>query len=252
MAVAMVDGRRWAALAIAGLAAVSCSGDDGGRAGPTTTEVSFPIDAEVAVFFELDATDEEIDGVAEVLEDQPQVTDITFVDQEEALARFGQITDDSVLLEQVTADQLPASFEDQVDGGDDEVEAVRSAVKNLPGVREVALPASSGETVGFVTVRVFLHPTSTDAELRALGDELGQSDLVVRVELTDHQQAYEEFVELFSDDQELIDATRPSDLPPSVEVTADRQDVEALLAVACAYADDPRVREVAPQAPLDC
>lgn len=67
---------------------------------------------QVIAFFELEAEEQSITTLADKLKQNPSVTEVTIVTQEQALKDYTELNQDSpLLLELVTADILPASLE---------------------------------------------------------------------------------------------------------------------------------------------
>ena len=94
---------------------------------------------EVLVFFNPDATSEQIQAVQTKISQNPQVAEIKFVSQQQALTIYQDLNQsDPDLLELVTADILPSSLE--ISTTDIEsLSEVASVAEGEPGVDEVSL-----------------------------------------------------------------------------------------------------------------
>lgn len=85
--------------------------------------------AQLRVYFQVEAPQDEIDKVQALLEVQDGLEKITFISQEEALEIYlGYSTDNKDLAETVSADWLPASLEVQAESLED-LEAITDVVK---------------------------------------------------------------------------------------------------------------------------
>lgn len=85
--------------------------------------------AQLRVYFEVEATQEEIDKVEALLLEQEGIEEITFISQEEALEIYlGYNTDNPDLRDSVSAEWLPASLEVQATSLED-LENITAAIK---------------------------------------------------------------------------------------------------------------------------
>ncbi len=98
---------------------------------------------------------------------------------------------------------------------------------------------------GGVEFIVFMNPNATDAQIEAVGAELDANPQVREAEYCNKQCAYDEFVELFADDQPLIDNVEPEILPPSFKVKPVDADTDSVEALGAVFETQPGVREVA-------
>lgn len=78
-------------------------------------------------------------------------------------------------------------------------------------------------------VVIYLDPASPD-ELAELAAAALEQPGVVEVEEVDQATTYEAFLELFEDQPEMLETVLPEDLPTSVKVEVDRDEVAALMA----------------------
>lgn len=95
-------------------------------------------------------------------------------------------------------------------------------------------PTMTGDAV------VYLEPSKADALVAVAGDLASVAGVTV-VTTADQEASYDAFVERFADYEELIEAVRPEDLPPWIDVRVDSESAHATLAP---MKDDPRVREI--------
>lgn len=100
---------------------------------------------EVRVFFELDATPNQINRVGDQLALLPQASEITFVSREDALVKMEQ--DFPELVANLASNPLPDAWEVKPRNADD-VELIASALEPLPpGVESVSFPRETTERV---------------------------------------------------------------------------------------------------------
>lgn len=74
---------------------------------------------------------------------------------------------------------------------------------------------NDGEPVDAI---VFIEPEASDDEVADLRDAIGDDDEVVASTFSDQDAAYEEFVELFADTPELVEAVSPETIGASLRV----------------------------------
>jgi hypothetical protein len=67
-------------------------------------------------------------------------------------------------------------------------------------------------------VIAFVLPDTPAEEVRALSQVVKADPNVAEVRFHDHQAAYEEFLEIFADDPDMIDGVTPEILPPSLRI----------------------------------
>ena len=100
---------------------------------------------EVRVFFELDATDNQINDVGNRLGSLPQASEVTFVSREDALARMEE--DFPELVANLSSNPLPDAWEVKPRSADD-VELIAGTLDPLPpGVESVRFPQETTERV---------------------------------------------------------------------------------------------------------
>jgi len=94
---------------------------------------------QVLIFFSADAPESDINALQNDLQSHAQVTEVTYVPQEQALDIYQDLNkNDPILLELVTADILPASLE--ISTTDlDTLKIIADSVANASGVEEVVL-----------------------------------------------------------------------------------------------------------------
>lgn len=87
------------------------------------------------------------------------------------------------------------------------------------------LPGTRWVDVDFV---VFIDPAADDRDVEAIRDALDVSDGLDGYTWVDQDEAYADFVELFADSPEMIEAVSPEILPASAHVRIDDQEPEAV------------------------
>lgn len=121
---------------------------------------------EIIAFFEIEASDADIEETKKMMEEKPYVTEASITTKEEALGIYSEEYQDSpMLLELVSADILPASIEVSANN----IEAlpqIKSDLESAPGIEEVdyqeivieklQLWTSTARTIGIATAMIFL------------------------------------------------------------------------------------------------
>jgi cell division transport system permease protein len=98
---------------------------------------------------------------------------------------------------------------------------------------------------GGVEFIVFMNPSATDAQIEAVRTELDDNPQVREAEFCDQQCAYEEFQELFADDDQIRESVTADILPPSFKVKPVDTNSDAVEALGEVFSTQPGVREVA-------
>lgn len=98
---------------------------------------------------------------------------------------------------------------------------------------------------GGVEFIVFMNPNATEAQIESVRAELEDNPQVREAEFCDQQCAFDEFQELFADDEQLIQNVTPDILPPSFKVKPVDADTDAVEALGAVFETQPGVREVA-------
>jgi cell division transport system permease protein len=98
---------------------------------------------------------------------------------------------------------------------------------------------------GGVEFIVFMNPNATDAQIDAVRTELDDNPQVREADYCDQQCAFEEFQELFAEDEQLLASVTPDILPPSFKVKPVDADSDAVEALGEVFSGQPGVREVA-------
>lgn len=94
---------------------------------------------QVIIFFQPDATNDQIDQLKNDLSQNPEVSQVVYVPQEEALSIYKNLNqNDPMLLELVTADILPASLEISTYNLDS-LKTIAADIEGFQGVDEVTL-----------------------------------------------------------------------------------------------------------------
>lgn len=94
---------------------------------------------QVLIFFQSDAKDSEIDALKVKLSQSPDVSNITYIPQDQALDIYQELNkNDPLLLELVSADILPASLEISTSNLES-LKSVAALSSEAPGVDEVVL-----------------------------------------------------------------------------------------------------------------
>ena len=97
---------------------------------------------------------------------------------------------------------------------------------------------------GGIEFIVFVNPEAEPAQEQAIRDALEASPAVEAFDYIDQQEAYEEFVELFRNTPEMIDAVSPEILPPSFRVVPVDPDADAIRALGAQFENRPGVFRV--------
>lgn len=96
--------------------------------------------ADMAIWIHPAATPQQVNAVAEFLNDHPSISEYAFLSQEEAMAEFDDMFQDSPdLLDAVAPEDLPARYRVILlpDVGDDVVASLLNTISNMDGVRDV-------------------------------------------------------------------------------------------------------------------
>ncbi|MGY6500900.1 MAG: cell division protein FtsX [Acidimicrobiales bacterium] len=97
---------------------------------------------------------------------------------------------------------------------------------------------------GGIEFIVFVNPDAETEQEEAIRDALANSPAIERWDYIDQQQAYEEFVQLFQNTPELIEAVSPEVLPPSFRVVPVDSDADAISALGRQFENRPGVYRV--------
>lgn len=100
---------------------------------------------EFVIFLRNDATQQQIDSIAEGLEQSPEVERVVFVNKQEAYAEFTTLFADSPeLIDSITAEDLPPSFRvEPVNKDVDAVESLGSTFEKRSGVDQVVFASKT-------------------------------------------------------------------------------------------------------------
>jgi cell division transport system permease protein len=90
-----------------------------------------------------------------------------------------------------------------------------------------------------------MNPNATEAQIDAVRAELDDNPQVRDATFCDQDCAYEEFLDLFADDEQLRNSVTPDILPPSFRVKPVDADSDAVEALGEVFTQEPGVREVA-------
>jgi len=116
---------------------------------------------QVIAFFEVDASESEIESAYEALAGQPYVSDITLVNKEKALKIYQEENrDDPLLLELVTSQILPASLEISGETLED-LNQIKKDIAGAEGVEEVVLQEDVLQTLATWTTNLRLVGLAT-------------------------------------------------------------------------------------------
>lgn len=111
---------------------------------------------QVVAFFEVDASDAEIETVINIIEQKPYVTEYSFVSKDDALAIYQEENrNDPLLLELVTASILPASIEVSGESLSD-LQRIKADLETAGGIDEVILQEDVLEALAQWTTTVRL------------------------------------------------------------------------------------------------
>lgn len=97
---------------------------------------------------------------------------------------------------------------------------------------------------GGVEFIIFMNPDATQDQLDGMSEALEESPEVASVEFVDQQEAYDEFVDLFADSPEMVQAVTPETLPPSFRVEPNDKEVEVIRALGATFETRPGVKTV--------
>jgi len=196
------------------------------------------------------ATPDQVKSVEEAARRVPGVTSVAYVDQAEAYASFRRdFAADQAVLDEVTADELHASFRLLIGSGGDPV-ASSQELQRLPGVAHVAMvPEVGPDPVGgdggaeitvFLCQRDSLLPAcapgpqregraATKADKDSVVALLRAVPEVASFVFEDQETAFKNFKEAYADNEALVGATRVEDMPESyrvrVKARADRSEL---------------------------
>ena len=104
---------------------------------------------EFVVFMRVDANQDQIDAVADALDESPEIASVDFVDKDGAYDEFRTLFADSQeMIDSVAPEDLPSSFRvEPVDKNVEAVEALGSQFGDRPGVDSVVF---ASETIRFI------------------------------------------------------------------------------------------------------
>ncbi|MDZ7678708.1 MAG: permease-like cell division protein FtsX [Acidimicrobiales bacterium] len=97
---------------------------------------------------------------------------------------------------------------------------------------------------GGIEFIVFINPEAEPVQEQAVREALESSPAVDEWHYVTKDEAYEEFVELFRNTPEMIDAVSPEILPPSFRVVPDNPDADAIRALGQQFENRPGVYRV--------
>jgi cell division transport system permease protein len=97
---------------------------------------------------------------------------------------------------------------------------------------------------GGIEFIIFVNPEADPAQEEAIRDALDSSPAVADWVYVNKQEAYEEFVELFSRMPEMVEAVSPEILPPSFRVVPIDPDADAIRALGTQFENRPGVYRV--------
>jgi cell division transport system permease protein len=97
---------------------------------------------------------------------------------------------------------------------------------------------------GGIEFIVFMNPTATDQQLKAMEDELKANPNIERTSFVNKDQAYAEFQELFRDSPEMVEAVDSELLPTSFRVEPKDKSAETIAALSEKYHDQAGVKQV--------
>lgn len=97
---------------------------------------------------------------------------------------------------------------------------------------------------GGVEFIIFMNPDSTQDQIDGMAEALDESPEVASVDFVDQQEAYDEFVDLFADSPEMVQAVTPETLPPSFRVEPKDKEVEVIRALGATFETRPGVKTV--------
>jgi cell division protein FtsX len=248
------------ALDLAGAVAPAIVRSLSGRDLATVVEVR----DETELFMDPDATPAQVAAVADALDSDPEVVSFRHLTKQDALAEFLRMfKDDPDLTSGVTAEALPESFRLELAEGIDprdiaaryeDASAVQSVI--TPAIVDGPDPVAPDETHFYdprddpVDAEIFMQLRANESQVASLSDALEADPDVADVQFLTHEDAYDEFTEVFADEPALIEHVRPETLPESFRlVLSDDADPEG---VVDRYEDFPGVEQgLAPDLPCE-
>jgi hypothetical protein len=103
------------------------------------------------------------------------------------------------------------------------------------------LPGDPWVDVDFM---VYINPEADDRDVEAIRDALDRTDEIDGYTWVDQDEAYAQFVELFADSPEMIEAVSPEILPAIAQVRAEDRDPEVVLGIGQQFENRPGVYRV--------
>ncbi|MGH9246428.1 MAG: cell division protein FtsX [Acidimicrobiales bacterium] len=98
---------------------------------------------------------------------------------------------------------------------------------------------------GDVQLIVYMQPDAQEAQVESVEGDLDDNPQVEDYYYLDHQQAYDEFQQLFRDQPDFTDAIRPEELPTSFKVNPETASAAVVRALTREFQQKPGVYEVA-------
>lgn len=97
---------------------------------------------------------------------------------------------------------------------------------------------------GGIEFIVFMRPDATQGQMQAMADALETNPQVRGVEFTDHDEAFDEFRQMFSNQPDMVEAVSPDVLPTSYRVVPQNPNPDVVSGLAEEFEDDPGVLRV--------
>ncbi|KAA0232936.1 MAG: Cell division protein FtsX [Acidimicrobiales bacterium] len=79
---------------------------------------------------------------------------------------------------------------------------------------------------GGIEFIIFMNPDATEEQVQSIEDELGSNPQIKDYTFVDQEETYDEFVELFSDQPNMVESVEAEDLPPSFRVIPTNTDAD--------------------------
>lgn len=194
---------------------------DLGLGAPARTERNEEVD--LIVWMEVEATFLQAEVVSDRLDGLAEVERYLYVDEVATWDEFSAYyADEPEILQLVTPDQLPTSFEVSTSDPD----RVAAELDGLGGIGEVDVLQSEPIDAALVTrlltepdgLVVFLRVGVSETEVAEVAAWLELQPAVERFRYIDEEETFENFAAFFSDEPEVVELVRPDQLPTSFDV----------------------------------
>lgn len=97
---------------------------------------------------------------------------------------------------------------------------------------------------GGIEFIIFMNPDATEEQIQSIEDELGSNPQIESFTFVDQEATYDEFVDLFSDQPNMVESVEAEDLPPSFRVIPTNTDADFVSELGKNFEASAGVREV--------